>query len=142
MHDTGAGWPGHLGITPYLDRSGVSENLRRIVAAGRGGVYAWDERGRPYVDDETKALLVQGDAALTDEQVRERALAALADESRRMLDEGVVAEPQDIDLCMILGAGWPFHLGGITQYLDRTGTSERVTGRRFLPVGVASLPGV
>ena len=29
-----------------------------------------------------------------------------------MLDEGVVAEAQDIDLCMILGAGWPFHLGG------------------------------
>ncbi len=57
-----------------------------------------------------------------------------------MLDEGVVAEAQDIDLCMILGAGWPFHLGGITPYLDRTGTSERVTGRRFLPQGVASLP--
>jgi hypothetical protein len=57
-----------------------------------------------------------------------------------MLDEGVVAEPQDIDLCMILGAGWPFHLGGITPYLDRTGTAERVTGRRFLPPGVASLP--
>ena len=38
-----------------------------------------------------------------------------------MLDEGVVAEAQDIDLCLILGAGWPFHLGGITPYLDRTG---------------------
>ncbi len=57
-----------------------------------------------------------------------------------MLDEGVVAEAQDIDLCMILGAGWPFHLGGITPYLDREGISERVTGRRFLPRGVASLP--
>ena len=51
--------------------------------------------------------------------MRERALAALAEEIRLMLDEGVVAEPQDIDLCMILGAGWPFHLGGITPYLDR-----------------------
>ena len=57
-----------------------------------------------------------------------------------MLDEGVVAEAQDIDLCLILGAGWPFHLGGITPYLDRTGTSERVTGTRFLPHGVASVP--
>ena len=52
-----------------------------------------------------------------------------------MLDEGVVAEAQDIDLCMLLGAGWPFHLGGITPYLDRTGTSERVTGSRFLAPG-------
>ena len=57
-----------------------------------------------------------------------------------MLDEGVVAEAQDIDLCMIMGAGWPFHLGGITPYLDRAGVSERVNGKRFLPAGAASLP--
>ena len=50
-----------------------------------------------------------------------------------MLDEGVVSDPRDIDLCLILGAGWGFHLGGITPYLDRTGISERVTGARFLP---------
>ncbi|CAB4947516.1 unannotated protein [freshwater metagenome] len=50
----------------------------------------------------------------------------------------MVAEAADIDLCMLLGAGWPFHLGGVTPYLDRTGTSERVTGQRFLPRGVAS----
>jgi hypothetical protein len=52
----------------------------------------------------------------------------------------VVAEAQDIDLCLILGAGWPFWLGGITPYLDRAGVSERVTGRRFLAQGVASVP--
>jgi hypothetical protein len=57
-----------------------------------------------------------------------------------MLDDGVVAEPQDVDLCLLLGAGWPFHLGGITPYLDRTGISERVAGGRFLPPGVASIP--
>jgi hypothetical protein len=45
----------------------------------------------------------------------------------------VVAEPQDIDLCLIAGAGWPFHLGGITPYLDRSGIAESTTGRRFLP---------
>ena len=56
-----------------------------------------------------------------------------------MLDEGVVAEPQDIDLCLLLGAGWPFHLGGIRPTWTATGISERVTGRRFLPPGVASV---
>ena len=56
------------------------------------------------------------------------------------MEEGVGAEAQDIDLCMITGAGWPFHLGGITPYLDREGVSERVTGKRFLEVGVASVP--
>jgi 3-hydroxyacyl-CoA dehydrogenase/enoyl-CoA hydratase/carnithine racemase len=124
----------------FPERYHVSENLRRLVEAGRTGVYAWDERGRPYVDDATKALLVQGDGALTEDEVRGRALGALAEETRLMLDDGVVAEPQDVDLCMILGAGWPFHLGGITPYLDRTGVAEKVTGRRFLPFGVASVP--
>ncbi|HYJ74768.1 MAG TPA: 3-hydroxyacyl-CoA dehydrogenase family protein, partial [Kineosporiaceae bacterium] len=124
----------------FPQRYHVSENLRRIVEAGRAGIYSWDERGRPYVDDETRALLRQGDTVLTEEQVRERALGALAEEVRLMLDDGVVAEPQDVDLCMILGAGWPFHLGGITPYLDRTGVAERETGRRFLPRGIASVP--
>jgi hypothetical protein len=57
-----------------------------------------------------------------------------------MLDEGVVAEPHDIDLAMLMGAGWPFWNGGITPVLDRRGVSERVTSQRFLPKGVASLP--
>ena len=60
-----------------------------------------------------------------------RALEGLAQEIRIMLDEGVVAAPEDIDLCMILGAGWPFHLGGITPYLDRTGIAAKVTGAPF-----------
>jgi hypothetical protein len=39
-----------------------------------------------------------------------------------------------------MGAGWPFHLGGVTPYLDREGISEQVLGRRFLPLGEASRP--
>jgi hypothetical protein len=57
-----------------------------------------------------------------------------------MLDQGVVAGPQDLDLAMITGAGFSFWNGGITPLLDRLGLSEKVTGTRFLPVGVASVP--
>ncbi|MCG5443729.1 3-hydroxyacyl-CoA dehydrogenase NAD-binding domain-containing protein [Micromonospora sp. NIE79] len=120
--------------TAYPDRFGVSENLKRIADSGQPIVV--DDQ----VNEEVAKLLVVGDQPLTAEQVRQNALDALAQEIRLMLDEGVVAEAQDIDLCMILGAGWPFHLGGVTPYLDRTGTSERVTGQRFLPPGAASLP--
>jgi 3-hydroxyacyl-CoA dehydrogenase len=80
------------------------------------------------------AELSGGDHPSTADEVRQRALEGLADEIRRMLDEGVVAAPEDIDLCMIMGAGWPFHLGGITPYLDRTGVAEKATGARFRPV--------
>ncbi len=123
----------------YPDRFGVSENLAELVAAGKPGVYAWD--GGQHVDPEVLELFSKGDHPSTTEAVRERALAAMAQEARLMLDEGVVADARDLDLCLLLGAGWPFHLGGITPYLDRTGTSERVTGQRFLARGVASVAG-
>jgi hypothetical protein len=58
-----------------------------------------------------------------------------------MLDEGVVAEAQDIDLCMILGAGWPFHLGGITPYLDRSGC-QREGQRQAFPARGGRQPAV
>lgn len=123
----------------FGDRFPVSPNLRALVAAERPGVYDWTAEGKPYVSDETAALFTVGDSPSTAEQVRARVLDALAEEAGLMLAEGVVAAPMDIDLCMILGAGWPFHLGGITPYLDREGVSERVLGQQFLPPGVASV---
>jgi 3-hydroxyacyl-CoA dehydrogenase/enoyl-CoA hydratase/carnithine racemase len=123
----------------FPDRFGVSENLGRVVEAGKRNLYVYDS-GKPELDPEVAALFETGDTVLTEEQVRERALNAIAEEIRLMLDEGVVAEAQDIDLCLITGAGWPFHLGGITPYLDREGVSERVAGKRFLEPGVAGVP--
>jgi 3-hydroxyacyl-CoA dehydrogenase len=123
----------------FPDRFTVSPNLAAVVKAGKRGFYVYDS-GKPELDPEVAALLKQGDVVLTEEQVRARVLDAVAQEIGLMLGEGVVAEAQDIDLCLITGAGWPFHLGGITPYLDREGVSERVTGKRFLEVGVASVP--
>ncbi|GAA0900743.1 3-hydroxyacyl-CoA dehydrogenase NAD-binding domain-containing protein [Streptomyces thermoalcalitolerans] len=123
----------------FPDRFKVSPNLKAVVDAGKRGFYVYED-GRPTLDPEVAALLKQGDTVLTEEQVRTRVLEAVAQEIGLMLDEGVVAEAQDIDLCLITGAGWPFHLGGITPYLDREGISERVNGKRFLEPGVASVP--
>jgi 3-hydroxyacyl-CoA dehydrogenase/enoyl-CoA hydratase/carnithine racemase len=99
----------------FPDRFAVSDNLHRIAESKLPLVV--DNAPNPALAE----LLVVGDAPLTAEQVRENALNALAEEIRLMLAEGVVAEAADIDLCLILGAGWPFHLGGITPYLKRTG---------------------
>jgi 3-hydroxyacyl-CoA dehydrogenase/enoyl-CoA hydratase/carnithine racemase len=65
------------------------------------------------------------------ELVVERVLEAVADEIHRLLDEGVVAEAADVDTCLLLGAGWPFFLGGITKHLDQTRLSERLFGHSF-----------
>jgi 3-hydroxyacyl-CoA dehydrogenase/enoyl-CoA hydratase/carnithine racemase len=118
----------HVGETlhaAFPDRFGSSPNLARVAEAGVP-LLVDDE-----INPEVVRLLETGNAPSTADEVRQRALDALAEEIRLMLDEGVVADPKDIDLCLILGAGWPFHLGGVTPYLDSSGTSERVTGHRF-----------
>jgi 3-hydroxyacyl-CoA dehydrogenase/enoyl-CoA hydratase/carnithine racemase len=108
-------------------RFAVSPKLRALAESGKSSVYLPDFT----VDPEVIALLAGGSAPSTGPEVLTRALEGLAQEIRIMLDEGVVAAPEDIDLCMILGAGWPFHLGGITPYLDRTGIAAKVNGAPF-----------
>ena len=118
----------------------ISPTMQRFVKEGVRTFYIKDENGVNQVNPAALALLEQGNTPSTAEQVRERALKALALEARMMLDEGVVSTPSEIDICMLLGSGWPMHLGGILPYLDREGISEAVCGSRFHPAGVASLP--
>ena len=72
-----------------------------------------------------------GQAPASEDEILRRVQDGLAQEIRIMLDEGVVPEVEDIDLCLILGAGWPFIDGGASPYLDREGASERVFGDTF-----------
>ena len=118
----------------------VSPTMQRFVKEGVRTFYIKNEQGVNTVNPAALALLEKGEKASTAEQVRKRALEAIATEAKMMLDEGVVATPQEIDICMLLGSGWPMHLGGILPYLDREGISEAVCGARFHPKGVASLP--
>jgi 3-hydroxyacyl-CoA dehydrogenase len=72
------------------------------------------------------------------EEITESVLEGMADEIGRLLEEGVVAEAADVDTCLLLGAGFPFFLGGITRHLDETGVSERVLGRSLAEVGAGA----
>ena len=94
----------------YPDRFPLSPTLANY-AEGKDEIVVADEQPRS-IDEITEAVL-----------------EAIADEVRHMLDEGVVAEAADVDTALLLGAGWPFWMGGVTKYLDQTGVSERVAGR-------------
>ena len=120
----------------YPDRFHVSDKMGEMVKQGITGVWQWDDKGNKTLDPRVEAIFGSAPSTMTPDQILHRALVAVEEEARLMLDEGVVAEPQDLDLCMILGAGWPFWLGGITPYLDRNGISQKP----FLPNGVASVP--
>ena len=114
----------------FPDRFFDSPNLHKIAEHGK--IITRDKRGNVSGFDKGALQIVRGGTApVTAEVFKQRLEDGLADEIHRMLAEGVVASAADIDLCMIMGAGWPFQMGGITPYLDRCGASERVFGDTF-----------
>ena len=127
----------HANLGP---RYRISPTMQSMVKEGVRNFYIKNEDGSVGANPAAVALIHKGDSPSTAEQVRSRALTALAVEARMMLDEGVVSTAAEIDLCMLMGAGWPMHLGGILPYLDREGISEAACGQRFHPKGSASLP--
>ena len=122
------------------ERYRISPTMAAMVKQGVRNFYVKNEDGSFGANPAAVALIHKGDSPSTAQQVRSRALTALAVEARMMLDEGVVSTPAEIDLCMLMGAGWPMHLGGILPYLDREGISQAACGQRFHPKGIASLP--
>lgn len=105
------------------DRYPTSPGLAKMVEDGAAFVHY---EGRPSaaspVDESiAKYFGSRGDNPQTPEELLARVRDALAEEVQFMLDEGVASDSDDIDLAMIMGAGWPFHLGGIVPYLKHTG---------------------
>ncbi|OJU41663.1 MAG: 3-hydroxyacyl-CoA dehydrogenase, partial [Microbacterium sp. 69-10] len=95
--------------------------LDAVVEKDKGGrVTGWTKAAEKALKGQT------GSTPASAETILRRVQDGLAQEIRIMLDEGVVPEVEDIDLCLILGAGWPFIDGGASPYLDREGASERV----------------
>jgi 3-hydroxyacyl-CoA dehydrogenase/enoyl-CoA hydratase/carnithine racemase len=113
----------------FPERFFASDALHSLVSLG--SIYQRDSKKKiTGVTPGASALIGSGPGYSSDE-LRERVHAGLADEIWRMLEERVVEGPEEIDLGMILGAGWPFHMGGVTPYLDRSGASEKSRGKTF-----------
>lgn len=125
----------HHGAFP--ERFFPSEALHTLVEVGR--IYDRNSAKKITGISAPARALIGAGPGFTAEELRHRVHAGLADEIWRMLEDGVVEGPEDIDVGMILGAGWPFHMGGITPYLDRTGASHEARGKTFHdpPVGGA-----
>jgi 3-hydroxyacyl-CoA dehydrogenase/enoyl-CoA hydratase/carnithine racemase len=100
--------------------------LDAVVEKDKGGrVVGWSKQAEKVLKPAV------GKTPATAATILQRVQDGLATEIKLMLDEGVVPEVEDIDLCLILGAGWPFIDGGASPYLDREGASERAFGGSF-----------
>lgn len=114
----------------FPDRFFESANLHKLAELGH--IFERDSKGKiKGIDKKALEIVKGGTTPMTAAELQKRIEDGLADEIHRMLETQVVAAAEDIDLCLILGAGYPFQMGGVTPYLDRVGASERAFGDTF-----------
>jgi 3-hydroxyacyl-CoA dehydrogenase/enoyl-CoA hydratase/3-hydroxybutyryl-CoA epimerase/enoyl-CoA isomerase len=117
----------------YPDRmrhEGQSATEAMVAAARLGqkngkGFYAWkpEKKGPPskQSDPEAKAIvgaLAKGKAEPQDEEIVERLMLPMLLESSRVLEEGIVATPVEVDMALVYGLGFPPFRGGIFRWAD------------------------
>lgn len=112
--------------------------LDRLVELGRlgqktgAGWYRYDEGSRtPLPDPAVEAVLVEHSRARGIErrpvpaaEIIERCLFGMINEAARILDEGVVSRPSDIDAVWLTGYAFPRFRGGPLFYADRVGLAH------------------
>lgn len=113
------------------DRFPLNDQFKKLVEAGKTSVYIAVGKAKK-VDPEVDTLWSgRGNHAFQPDEIQERVLSALAREIDLILSEKIVASSRDVDLAMIMGAGWPFFMGGITMYLDLAGITPKMLQKVF-----------
>lgn len=114
---------------------------------GRGYyVYELDKKGKPkkIVDESVFELIsgVQGEVKeVSDEEIIERMMLPMIFETARCLEENIVATPNEADMGLILGIGFPPFRGGALKYADRLGLANVVeTAKKYAELGALYTP--
>lgn len=111
-----------------------------LVEAGRlgqksgSGYYAYGEDRRTPVSDPQVRTLIEAVSeangisrrSISDAEILDRLLLPMVNEGARILDEGVAARPDDIDVIWIHGYGFPRHRGGPMFYARQRGYANIV----------------
>ena len=132
------------------DRAATTRILDELVAAGRlgqksgAGFYSYAKSSRGADDPAFAALLdkVRRDRrTISPEEITDRLFLPMLTEASRCLSEGIVRDPGDVDMGLILGIGFPTFRGGLLRWADTEGldkilsrlTKYEALGKRFEP---------
>jgi 3-hydroxyacyl-CoA dehydrogenase / enoyl-CoA hydratase / 3-hydroxybutyryl-CoA epimerase / enoyl-CoA isomerase len=129
----------------FPDRSVSTSLIAALVQAGRlgqktgAGFYAYP-KGPKGVDD--PALLPflnkvrKAPRTISMEEIRDRLFLPMLTEASRVLTEGLVRDPADVDMGLILGIGFPPFRGGLLRWADSEGLANLVVRmEKYLPLG-------
>ena len=110
----------------WLDR--ICEQGRFGQKTGKG-VYKYEAGSRaPIPDPEVEKLIADYSKeigvqrrAVSDAEIVERCMFALANEGAKILEEGIALRASDIDMVYLSGYGFPPYRGGPMFYADTVG---------------------
>jgi len=123
---------------PQRMRPPEGNAIRALAAAGRlgqksgGGFYDYDAAGGKSkrraspAARELVAKAQRANAQFSDEEIVARMMLPMMLEAIRCVEEGVVSQPAELDMAMLLGVGFPQYLGGPLQYADWLGLPRLV----------------
>jgi 3-hydroxyacyl-CoA dehydrogenase len=135
-------WPrvANDGPEPELSSSAgaVTQRLAemgRFGLASRAGFYRYERPSlAPAPDPVVETIIVALSEELgvsrrrvTDEEIRDRCVLAIANEGARVLDEGLASCASDLDVIGIYGLGFPAYRGGPMFYADSLGLAYVVS---------------
>jgi 3-hydroxyacyl-CoA dehydrogenase/enoyl-CoA hydratase/3-hydroxybutyryl-CoA epimerase/3-hydroxyacyl-CoA dehydrogenase/enoyl-CoA hydratase/3-hydroxybutyryl-CoA epimerase/enoyl-CoA isomerase len=123
-------YAGRVVNAAFADRAKSTRVLDELVKAGRlgqksgAGFYSYARGGRGADDPFLAALLERLGARRRDysrEELQDRLFLPMLTEASRVLTEGIVREPGDVDMGLILGIGFPAFRGGLLRWADSLG---------------------
>lgn len=122
-------FPGRAEVAPLLETLVARGRLGRKSGAGFRRFDA--PKGRPRPDPDLDAILAPfrtgpavGSAVPGGEAIADRLFLPMLLEATRVLEEGIVSDPLDIDLGVTLGLGFPAWRGGILRWCDTEGIAN------------------
>jgi 3-hydroxyacyl-CoA dehydrogenase/enoyl-CoA hydratase/3-hydroxybutyryl-CoA epimerase/3-hydroxyacyl-CoA dehydrogenase/enoyl-CoA hydratase/3-hydroxybutyryl-CoA epimerase/enoyl-CoA isomerase len=114
----------------FADRAVTTRILDELVGAGRlgqksgAGFYSY-AKGSRGIDDPAFAAILErcrtGKRDVGTEEITDRLFLPMLTEASRVLEEGIVREPGDVDMGLILGIGFPSFRGGLLRWADDEG---------------------
>jgi 3-hydroxyacyl-CoA dehydrogenase / enoyl-CoA hydratase / 3-hydroxybutyryl-CoA epimerase / enoyl-CoA isomerase len=120
-------YAGRVVNTAFADRAVETRLLDELVKAKRlgqktgAGFYSYAKNPKGADDPALAELLnkVRKDTrTISQEEITDRLFLPMLTEASRVLSEGIVREPSDVDMGLILGIGFPSFRGGILRWAD------------------------